>query len=302
MGEKIGEGHFGLVFGAVDDWTNQLAVKVMKPRGSYENVKKSTEAEFHKLLLMRHPNITYLYDAFEYRDTFYLITERCDYSLAQLVSFPWFEGLFWVRPIARCLLQAVHYCHLVGYCHQDIHAGNVFAVFARNEMAVQGAQDQANAVQFKLGDLGVAKLFEEIDAANTRNVGILPPEVLDASEFGPLDHRLDIYHCGLFLLSIAVSKDLNFTQDEIRAGKPRELALQLQPPLNFALEKALRRHVASRTESARELWRDLNSPGLPTQPQPEQLSLAETSESSDPGDSHPNASSIVDQGPIGTSK
>src|SRR5580704_11346921 len=70
MGSKIGEGHFGVVFGCVDVWGNSLAAKVMKPHSSYEKVKASTEAEFQKLILLRHPNITYLFDAFEYRSTF----------------------------------------------------------------------------------------------------------------------------------------------------------------------------------------------------------------------------------------
>jgi serine/threonine protein kinase len=296
MGEKIGEGHFGLVFSCVDVWGNQLAAKVMKAMGSYEKVKASTEDEFRKLLLLRHPNITYLFDAFEYRDTFYLITERCNWSLTDLISQEWFEGRLWVKAIARCLLQAVHYIHLGGYCHQDIHPGNMFAAIARNEMAIEGpqqaqqAQEQPAAIQFKLGDLGVAKLFDEIDATNTRNLGMLPPEALDSSEFGPLDHRIDIYHCGLLLLQVVLSKELRFTEDEIKTGRPKELALQLQPPLNFALEKALRRHVAFRTASAMELWRDLSSPELPEQlqaapPQSEQMQLPEAAPSADAGES-----------------
>src|SRR6266568_2434755 len=39
MGEKIGEGYFGMVFGCVDVWKNDLAAKVMKPMGPYERVK-----------------------------------------------------------------------------------------------------------------------------------------------------------------------------------------------------------------------------------------------------------------------
>jgi hypothetical protein len=31
MGDKIGEGHFGLVYSCVDDWNNTLAAKVMSP-------------------------------------------------------------------------------------------------------------------------------------------------------------------------------------------------------------------------------------------------------------------------------
>jgi hypothetical protein len=71
--------------------------------------------------------------------------------------------------------------------------------------------------------------------------------------------------------------ELRFTPEEIKEGKPRELALQLPAPYNFALEKALRRHVPYRTETAMELRRDLNSPEpaqpQPVQAQPEQLEL-----------------------------
>jgi hypothetical protein len=72
--------------------------------------------------------------------------------------------------------------------------------------------------------------------------------------------------------------ELKFSNDEILAGKPRQLALQLPPPYNFALEKALRRHVAARTASAMELWRDLSSAtALLVAPQAEQMALPTTS-------------------------
>ena len=89
---------------------------------------------------------------------------------------------------------------------------------------------------------------------------MLPPEVLDPAGFGLIDHRTDIYHCGLLFLSVACGRELQFTTQEIMEGRPREMALDLPLPYNFALEKALRRHVMYRTDSAMELWRDLNSP------------------------------------------
>jgi serine/threonine protein kinase len=143
--------------------------------------------------------------------------------------------------------------------------------------------DDPGAIQFKLGDLGVAKLFSEIDATNTRALWMLPPEVLEPSEFGPVDYRIDIYHCGLLFLHLASGKELHFTPEEIKTGRPRELALQLPAPFNFALEKALRRHVAYRTATAMELWRDLNSLGdeQSTKAQPVQLELE--TESKPPG-------------------
>jgi eukaryotic-like serine/threonine-protein kinase len=267
MGEKIGEGHFGLVYGCIDGWNNSLAAKVMKPLGPPEKVRAATEAEFDKLLRLRHPHITYVFDAFEHKDTFYIITERCYCPLKNLFALDDYNGAAWLKPIARCLLQAVNYAHINGYAHQDIHLGNVFAAFAKNEM---NAEDPG-AILFKLGDLGVAKLFNEIDATNTRAQWMLPPEVLDPAEFGPMDYRIDIYHCGLLFLHLLHGSELRFTAEEIKAGAPRGLARHLQAPYNFALEKALRRHVTYRTASAMELWRDLNSPEQPVEPQPVQM-------------------------------
>ncbi|PIX84983.1 MAG: protein kinase family protein, partial [Nitrospirae bacterium CG_4_10_14_3_um_filter_53_41] len=134
MGEKIGEGFFGVVYSCLDIWGNDLAAKVLKPIGTYEKVRSSAEAELRKLALLRHPHVTYVYDAFEFRDTFYIVTERCYCPLTQLFSLNPFNGLAWLIPIARCVLQAVHYLHLNQHAHQDIHLGNVFAAFAKDEM------------------------------------------------------------------------------------------------------------------------------------------------------------------------
>jgi len=256
MGEQIGEGSFGVVFSCVDVWGNDLAAKVLKPIAPYEKVRESAEAELQKLFALRHPNITYVFEAFEFRDTFYIVTERCYCPLTQLLNWEEFDGMLWLMPIARCLLQAVHYIHLNQYVHQDIHQGNVFAAFAKNEMN----PTEPGAIQFKVGDLGVAKLWGDINPTNTRAQWMLPPEAFEAAEFGPLDYRIDIYHVGLLLLQLANSRELQFSKDEILAGRPREMALALSPPCNFALEKALRRHVAFRTASAMELWRDLHTP------------------------------------------
>jgi eukaryotic-like serine/threonine-protein kinase len=257
IGERIGEGNFGVVYDCTDVWGNDLAAKVLKPTGgTYQEVRTAAEAEFGKLVHLRHPNITYVFDAFEYRDTFYIITERCYCPLTDLFSsIDPFQGKVWLLPIARCVLQAAHYLHLREYAHQDIHPGNVFAAFARNEMN----PTEPGAVQFKLGDLGVTKLFSELDAANTLAEWIRPPEAIDPAAFGPIDKRLDIYHLGLLFLQLACSRELRFSREEILAGRPREMAQELDSPYNFALEKALRRHVSFRTADAMELWRDLNS-------------------------------------------
>lgn len=262
------------MYSCVDIWNNNLAVKVLKGTAPYQVIELAATEEFRKLVLLRHPYVTYVFDAFHLGETVYIVTERCYSPLATLfTSVTDFNGAYWVKAIARCLLQAVHYIHLNHYVHQDIHLNNVFVAFARDEIH----DGEPGAVQFKLGDLGVAKVFSEIDATNTRAQWMLPPEVLDTKEFGPMDKRIDIYHCGLLFLHLLHGTEIRFTPEEILEGRPRQLALQLPAPYNFALEKALRRHVSARTEGAMELWRDLNSPPalqIPTQEQ--QLSLPTT--------------------------
>lgn len=254
ISDYIDEGQFGTVYSCTDVWLNELAAKVFKPKGTYEDVKMAATLETQKLNELRHPFITHVHDAFEYEHTFYIVTEKCLLTVGKLLKAEGFLGEVWVRPIARCLLQAVQYLHNRGYAHQDIHAGNVFTAFHRDEFSSANNQ----AMTFKLGDLGIAKLAHEIDGYNTMlNPSILPPEYLDPAQFGALGYRIDIYHCGLLFLQLMLGTELEFTKEEILDGLPRQMAEQLPFPYGTAISKALRRHPADRTATAMEFWNDL---------------------------------------------
>jgi len=278
IGDRIGEGSFGIVFKCTDVWDNNLALKVLKPQGTYDFVRQKAVSELNKLLTLRHPHVTYVHDAFEFRDTFHIVTELCDAPLSVLFTINAFNGKHWLKPIARCLLQAVHYLHVNNFVHQDIHPGNVLYSFVKDEMV----STEAGAIQFKLGDLGIAKLLHEVGVDNTRAQWMLPPEVLDSGEFGLPDFRVDIYHLGLLLLQIAHSKEMRFSREEILAGRPRELALTLPAPMSTAIEKALRRHVEHRTKTPMEIWEDLNAPGLLEGPLPSLTDVLGDGPSSNP--------------------
>jgi serine/threonine-protein kinase len=159
-------------------------------------------------------------------------------------------------PIARCLLQAVQFLHDAGVIHKDIHPGNIFSSIIKDEVV----PDKYNAMRFKLGDFGISRVVKDVDMFNTILAEwMLPPEFLKPNEFGIIDKRLDIYHTGLLLLEVIQGRPLKFTREQILDGVPRQMAETLPSPFNFALPKALRRHVASRTSSAMELWRDLSA-------------------------------------------
>jgi serine/threonine-protein kinase len=284
IGPEIGRGSFGVVHECTDSWGNDLAAKVLLPRQQpYEVIRDNWTKEFEALVTFRHPFVTHIFAAFEYRDTFYLITERCHDTLENLFKIENYSGFTWIMPIARCVLQALHFLHGAGVVHKDLHPGNVFTSIIKDEVV----PDKYNAMRFKVGDLGISKVIENIDAMNTLLAEwMLPPEAIAPSEYGQLDHRVDIYHCGLLFLQVLHGKVLGLTRQQVLDGVPRQMAEALPPPFNFALAKALRRHVTYRTASAMEFWRDLQHPD---QESPNQASDA----TSEPA---PGAASSAHQG------
>lgn len=181
--------------------------------------------------------------------------EKCYQSINEFIQTDTFQGRHWVKAIARQLLQAVHFIHCNNFAHQDIHGGNVFVATMRDDMSPNDM-----IFTYMLGDLGIAKLIADMNAENTVLADWMrASESLSPTEYSPMDKRMDIYHCGLLFLQIILGKTLPFTLEEVIAGKPREIALTLDSPFSFALEKALRRHVDFRTATALEFWRDLNT-------------------------------------------
>ena len=254
IGDPIGEGNFGVVYECSDAWGNDLAVKVLKPKGTYQDVRKSCIKERDKLFLLRHPHITYLHDVFEYRNAFYIITERCSSTLANMMKVKNFAGRIWLRPVAHCILQAVHFIHTQGYLHQDIHVGNVFSTFIKDELLPEDNQ----ALQFKIGDLGISRLIDEVTPESTMANWMRPPEMLDPVRFGKPDHRVDIYHLGLLFLQMILGGDIRFKPMDIINGRPEFIASQLKIPEGNVIAKALTPMVSGRISSALDLWCELD--------------------------------------------
>jgi serine/threonine protein kinase len=255
LGQKFAMGHFGAVYGCTDDWGNELVAKVLLPQNRpYEDVRQSWERELTNLVNLRHPNITYIHDAFECNDTFYLIIERCADNLEGLILWPELRPELWIKPVSKCVLQAIYFIHAAGYVHKDIHPRNVFTRYVRSEMG-----NEFSTI-FKVGDLGISRLEPQIDAFNTVFAQwMLAPEFLSPNDFGRVGKPVDIYHAGLLFLSLLLKKIPTFTRDEILQGKPRQIAENLNSPYGAAIAKALRRHVSDRTSCALEFWHDINT-------------------------------------------
>lgn len=257
VGEQLGQGGFGVVYECTDDWGNPLVAKVLLPHERpYREVRNSWLEETGKLLELRHPNITYVYDAFEFKDTFYLIIERCSFPLRDTITSKGVDADRWIPYVARDVLQALDYIHARGYVHKDLHPGNVFVSETR-----QPAAFFKEAVWlFKVGDLGLTRLESDIRVFHTLLAEwMLPPEAIDSQEFGAVGRHVDIYQTGLLLLALLLKEIPYFTKDEIVGGIPQALAQQHESKFGPVIANALRPHVETRTQTALEFWRALAS-------------------------------------------
>jgi serine/threonine-protein kinase len=253
----MGQGGYGTAYACRDQWDNSLVLKVLVPRQqTYEQVRASWEREISSLLTLRHPSITYVYDAFELAYTFHIVVERCCGRLSDLFTIPNYDGYEWLYPIARCVLQGIGYIHGNGYVHKDIHLRNIFWTYLRNELLPSNSQ----SVSFKIGDLGIARLASDVEVYRPTVPWMLAPEAIDPATFGPPGYLTDLYNVGLVLLAIALGTELSFTQEQIVLGVPAQTAAQLRPPFAAAIARALAPTVTTRTQSAFEFWCDLISP------------------------------------------
>jgi serine/threonine-protein kinase len=181
--------------------------------------------------------------------------ERCAGSISNLFSIPDYDGYDWIRPIARCMFQAIAYMHDNGYVHKDIHLRNVFWTYVRNELV----PNHTEAITFKIGDLGVTRIESEVQGDRPTVPWMIAPEVLSPQQFGSVGKPTDIYHAGLVLLAVAMGIEPSFTAEEIAQGTPQRTAQQLSPPYGQAIGRALSPHVYARPASAFEFWRSLSA-------------------------------------------
>jgi serine/threonine protein kinase len=254
IGAHFGHGSFGEVFLCTDEWGHDLVAKIIRPEGDVTATEESASREIAALALVRSPHIVHVHDAILFRGACYIISEECDLTLREFLASPTLNPSLWFRPFVRHLLHALHFVHLQGLVHCDIHSGNVFLHFIPDAIA----PENLSASVFKLGDFGLARPIESMDPSGTFLASLRPPEAINP-EFGPLDHRSDLYQAGLLFLTFLNKEELSLTPSEILDGRPRELAEAFPHPAAPVIAKMLRRHSSMRHGSALEAWRDMDA-------------------------------------------
>ena len=106
--------------------------------------------EFSLLKSIDHPNIIRLYELYEDRKNYYLVTEYCSGHdvLTQIQNTPHFKESDAIS-IFRQILSAILYCHDNNIVHRDIKADNI--LFSKKDINSP----------LKLIDFGISVKFQK---------------------------------------------------------------------------------------------------------------------------------------------
>jgi len=257
IGSPLDQGGFALVFEGVDEFWNNVVLKILKPGRPFEEVQATWAREQDLFRRLRHANVVAIHDALVRENLFYLVLERAQGTLESFVSQfgPLPEPT--VRELARQLLFALHFIHRNQVIHKDVTIQDV--------LVFEGPHSRGPV--FKISDFGIStdNLAPWGAAPLANNPTFLLPEVLDIG-FGMSSVRSDLYHLGLVLLfALQGSLPLNAAMSRedidyaVRNAIPRQQAEGLQTAFGNFVAVLLRRHAEYRFPSALEAWRGLQS-------------------------------------------
>jgi serine/threonine protein kinase len=248
----IGSGEFGAVYECVGPFDQIYAMKMVRPANRpYIEVQAEWAREVLRLLSLRHPNVVYIFDAFEQGSLFYLALERCDHPLTAMLGVPMQEGL--VIELARQLLAAAQFLHDNDVVHDDLHSGNVLISHGSDRPIV------------KISDFGISTELRGLPAIrpNVVHHAIMAPEIIATGYTGK---QSDIYQIGLLLFWMLTGESaipLGAPYAElvrcVAEGIPRRRAEAIGTPLGQLVSKMLRRREQFRYGSAREVWGELSA-------------------------------------------
>ncbi len=251
----LGAGGMGVVYFAMDTKLNRpAAIKVLPESLADSEARRRFQREAQMVSSLNHPHIVTVYDAGEYQDRQYLITEYVDGGTLR----QWAARSHGWRAIVELLVgvaDGIAAAHEAGILHRDIKPENI--LLAKNGYA-------------KLADFGVAKLLEADPLADdplaarggeqSTHLGTLAymsPEQLQGL---PLDARSDVYACGLVLYEL-LSGQRPFAQREPGAlpdaATLPPLGAEVPAELRTLVAKALEPDPADRYQHMRELVVDL---------------------------------------------
>ncbi|MFY9616180.1 MAG: serine/threonine-protein kinase [Candidatus Dormiibacterota bacterium] len=251
----IGSGSTGTVYLAHQtELDRDVAIKELAPELAADPAfVKRFRAEARIMAQLNSGNCVRIYDFLQADDEAYLVSEFIDgASLREVV-----QSVGRLRPeqslgVLKGALMGLSRAHAMGLVHRDVKPENVLV-----------DQDGVS----KLADFGqaVAVGEAELDSMPTGTAVYMSPEQVRGRK---LDHRTDIYSCGVMLFELLCGRP-PFVADGARAvmrmhaveaaPKAADINPDLPEGISVMLKKALAKTPAARQQSADEFLTELEA-------------------------------------------
>jgi len=184
----LGEGTFGTVEKVIHKKTNIVrALKKINKRNQITTEREILN-EIDILKKLDHPNIVKIFEVYNTKENYYLVTEVC--KEGELFDFITKFGAFKESQAAYILYQllsAVYFCHASKILHRDLKPENILIESIKKN----------DYLNIKVIDFGTAKMFEK-NKAEKRQIGssyYMAPEVLNKS----YTEKCDLWSVGVIL-------------------------------------------------------------------------------------------------------
>ena len=196
IGRKLGKGSFGEVYLSTDKKTNKkVAIKVLpKTKSHTENINSEIVNEIDILKTLEHQNIVKIYEFYEGKNNFYIVTEYCNEgNLKRKITQNEFLSEIETASIMFQLFSAISYCNTKNIMHRDLKPENIML----NDKTLFGLPF------IKIIDFGTAKIYEnEYENLVIGTLFYMAPEVFNKK----YTEKCDMWSLGVILYYLFTKK------------------------------------------------------------------------------------------------
>jgi len=185
-GKDLGEGAFSKVKEGIHKQSGRTyAVKIVIKAKLTQEDEVALKEEISVLRELKHNHIMRLYDVFDERQYFYLITELLHGGelFDRIVAKSYYNERE-ARDTCRILFQAMAYCHSHRVAHRDLKPENLLLLSKTDDSAI------------KIADFGFAKRVKNDRCLSTQcgTPGYVAPEILEGIKYGT---KADMWSLGV---------------------------------------------------------------------------------------------------------
>ncbi len=198
----LGAGGMGQVYLAFDEKLRRnVALKILPTEyGKNDERVRRFELEARAISKINHPNIVTIYDVGNADGIYYIATEFVEGKTLRDLS----AGRFKLRNVMANSIQicdALSAAHAEGIIHRDIKPENVM-------IRTDGYAKILDFGVAKLSDVG-SETMSQIGANTVKGMMIGTPAYMSPAQISgdPIDHRTDIWSCGVVLYEFLTGKN-----------------------------------------------------------------------------------------------